>query len=157
MEERNQKTIQIQNCLDELNNQLNIYLQYKEKVNQHKNAFDSSKSKSDQLKQLETEYDCKFETYQRSTCIIQKEKEFNQLIKEYQEMIQQHIQYCKATKETSGNELNEILEKIKNIEKEKIDSNLFDMYEEKNYTNYLIQTKEWKRKKEKKKENNKKI
>ena len=110
---------------------------------------DSTISNKKRLKKQETWYDQMYEKYSKAEKLVESEELFQNLFVEFQRSSIEFFREWKRKKEMIENKLNSfLLEDMKKTEKE-LKSEIFtEEYEKMNYEEYIINKKEWQRKKE---------
>ena len=122
------------------------YVSHEERIKKEKYEEDQNQSKEKQLKKAETYFDLLHESYQRCIMIDEEGNEMRKLMQQFQYTIDVYIEECERKKEEIGNEMNSMLDIMK--EKEKSIKEINEKYEKENYIDFYSETELVKKKRE---------
>ena len=132
--------------IDHLVRNFQWFYEHEERIKKEKYEEDQNQTKEKQLKKAETYYDKLHESYQRCCSLFEFIEIVRKTIEPFVTEINNKMSEISSKKEEIGNEMNLMLDVMK--EKEKSNKEINEKYEKENYIEWYIETEMYKRKKE---------
>ena len=133
--------------LTEFKYQINLLEEYEDKqkkINNKNRMIIDEEPKEKKLQSMETEYDQIHELYLRYKYIEEIELVMKEMINYFQNHLKRIVEISHMKKEEYGNNMNDLLKEIKQIEEEIKEKEYTKEYKLNNYKNLLIETEKMK-------------